>query len=293
MDKFRPWQEQLRWLVADNVGIVTIPGFGLARSTGVDATTGNLQLQLPNADGQDVYVLGPQSIPPGGSGWCTRDWPTYAQYTGAMPNPGDIWGPVSGSFLLTAGKAGFRIEGGAAQGRVLVSRDPKQCCGGAVLPGKGARVIRSSVSDAIPFSPPPPNEVFTIIAYNRVIYDTGAFWNGSLYQDRFIIPSDGHYLIGANVGWITHQTDQAGSLKILIITNKLDGTPNFLQPLGVQEIPLNYSFANPIMKLETAYDLLAGSFVWLAVQQTVESAGQGTSLAGGDGLTTLWIEKLA
>lgn len=97
----------------------TVPAFGLVRVTGT--TNGVLQVDQPNADGQEVYANGPTPIPPNRYGVVSKAWPIFVAYTGGPPTLGQSWGVASGSYLLTSGTSGFRIEAPGVSGRVLVS----------------------------------------------------------------------------------------------------------------------------------------------------------------------------
>lgn len=114
-----PYMRIQRQPCQNNSSTNTIPPFGLVRVMGT-TSDGALLVDQPNQDGQDVYVNGPQAILPnngqtpalGGYGVVTKQFPIWAQYdtTSGTPAIGDTWGAKAGSYLLTKGKAGFRIQ---------------------------------------------------------------------------------------------------------------------------------------------------------------------------------------
>lgn len=119
------WHTESRWLAARNGTTAPnerIPGYGAVRVVSVDNTTGLVTVAKPDADNQKVYLVGPADIAQAGDGLLTRDWPAWVLYESAdgTPAPGQEWGVASGGYKLRSGKTGYRIVGGAAEGRVLV-----------------------------------------------------------------------------------------------------------------------------------------------------------------------------
>jgi hypothetical protein len=116
-----------RWLrVKNNSQSMQIPAFGLVRAVSTDVD-GTVTVDRPNVDGQDVMVVGPMPIPPGGLGIATWDHPVFALYETAdgtpqvaQQNPNDgnppvdePWGAGKDSYKLRRGKWGghFYING--------------------------------------------------------------------------------------------------------------------------------------------------------------------------------------
>lgn len=285
MNSFRPWQRQIRWLPCDNVG-VSIPGFSLARSTGVDPITGNIRLAQPNADGQDVYAIGPQSIAAGGSGWCTRDWPAYVQYdpAGGVPAVGDTWGVAAGSFLLTKTKAGFAVYGGAANGRVLVARDPKECCGGGGGGGGGlqrARVTGGTqrfINSLLNFR------------FDSARWDTGTppFWS-SLNPTLLTLPSDGHYLIGGNVKFSIVDAPPLTRPGVLFLSIGPSFGPAFAQV----QVPFKFSQPAITGQVSTCFQSVAGNALLMSAQIDSTNPNADSALAVSAYSCDLWAVKLS
>lgn len=285
MNEFRPWQEQIRWLPCDNVDVTT-PGFSLVRVTGVDATTGNLKVQMPNADGQDVLATGPQTMVAGASGWCTADWPAYVQYdpAGGVPRAGDTWGAKAGSFLLTKTKAGFTVAGGAQQGRTLVVRDPKECCGGgASAPGPGLQRARATGSGALFVGG------MITFGFSSVRWDTGtpAFWSRS-NPTKLVTPSAGHYLVGANVKFTINSGPPASRPSSLELRIDADGLP-----LASMVLPFNFAPAAITLQLTAAYDLGFPSAIGLSAFLDSNNTGLDQATMALNYATDLWAIKLA
>lgn len=122
------WDTEARWLAARNGTTPSerIPGYAAVRVVSIDNTTGLVTVAKPNADNQKVYFVGPGDMATGGDGLLTRDWPAWALYDTAdgAPAAGQEWGVAADGFKLRSGKTGYRIVGGAADGRVLVD-DPE------------------------------------------------------------------------------------------------------------------------------------------------------------------------
>ena len=123
----------LRYVEVSNAGASTIPAFGLMRVTGASTTNGlALTVDQPNADGQDVLINGPTPIIAGGRGVATYETPSQIYYdTGdGTPANGETWGAGSGSYKLKKNKAGFTIQGGAANELVVAGRADQTGSGG-------------------------------------------------------------------------------------------------------------------------------------------------------------------
>ena len=124
----------LRYVEVSNAGASAIPAFGLMRVTGASTTSGLvLTVDQPNADGQDVLINGPTPIIAGGRGVATYETPSQIYYDTADGTPanGETWGAGSGTYKLKKNKAGFTIQGGAANELVVAGRS-EQSSGGAV-----------------------------------------------------------------------------------------------------------------------------------------------------------------
>jgi hypothetical protein len=118
------WMEDIRWLEIKNAGGTAVPEYGLVRVTGVDADNELLEVQQPNAEGQDVLVNGPTQIPAGGYGSAYDDWLVDALYESGDGTPavGEYWGAAASSYKLRKGRFGFQIVGGPTAGRVMARR---------------------------------------------------------------------------------------------------------------------------------------------------------------------------
>jgi hypothetical protein len=110
-----------------NITLETIPPYGVMQLAG--ATTFGQEpgyaAILPTGANNAEYVLNsPAEIPPNGYGSATDQYPADAAYQynlDAQPALNAEWGPVFGSWLLSASGKGFLILGGADQGVVRVS----------------------------------------------------------------------------------------------------------------------------------------------------------------------------
>ena len=113
-----------RWIEAENVGAVTIPGYAVAEvvdsyrpEKGGTVTPGGgrtvLKVRLATTDDPcTTVIIGPCEIPVGESGRVsTLDDPMVALVAEEYANGTDV-GVVAGSFLLTKGHCGYRIYGG-------------------------------------------------------------------------------------------------------------------------------------------------------------------------------------
>jgi hypothetical protein len=108
-----PWSS-IRWLPFKNVGGAEAPPFALLRVTGVGAD-GVPTVSKPDADGKADLVNGPTTVADQQQGQATADSPLTVVYDSASGTPaaGDEWGPAAGSWLLTGGKKGWKVYGGA------------------------------------------------------------------------------------------------------------------------------------------------------------------------------------
>lgn len=127
-----PYAQVQRQPAQNNSSTNTIPPFGLVRVLKT-TTDGQLLVDQPNQDSQNVYLNGPQAILPnngqgqGGGGVVTKATPLWAAYdpSSGTPTPGASWGAKAGSYLLASGRSGFVILGqpvtdGKTYWRVLV-----------------------------------------------------------------------------------------------------------------------------------------------------------------------------
>jgi hypothetical protein len=129
--------DRARWLPATSLAIgVTIPPFAPVAVSGT--ADGAYSASLPGSTSQrGLFLNGPTSIPPGGWGYVTNDFPNYARYdtTSGTPVIGDKWGSTAAGNKLVKGNNGFRIvgginvEGGNANARVMVDLDYRCCLG--------------------------------------------------------------------------------------------------------------------------------------------------------------------
>lgn len=108
----------------------------------MDANSEAVKIAKPDTDGFCDGVTGPTTIPVGGTGNYTEDFPNWVavpEETGSgtfsgsgtsadedAPVPRDIWGPKAGSWYLHNDSFGFRIIGGFDNDRliVFVRREP-------------------------------------------------------------------------------------------------------------------------------------------------------------------------
>lgn len=116
-----------------NQSDVAVPPHGVMKSLDVDYTTGLLLVTQPDVDDENdtsrLIINSEAAIPAGASGSGTRDFPAKVAYqadneNGADPQPGETWGPLSGSWYLHRGQQGFRIIGGAFGQVVNVTQAP-------------------------------------------------------------------------------------------------------------------------------------------------------------------------
>jgi hypothetical protein len=121
---FAPAANSIRWLSFRNDAGEPIPPFAVLRPTGVVTVQGQAVLTVarPNADGGSFYFFnGPFAVDAGGFGSCTGDFPCFAAYdTADVPALGQQWGAKNGSWLLEKGHTGYKIIGGAIDGRVEI-----------------------------------------------------------------------------------------------------------------------------------------------------------------------------
>jgi hypothetical protein len=121
---FAPAANSIRWLSFRNDTGEPIPPFAVLRPTGVVTVQGQAVLTVarPNADGGSFYFFnGPFAVDAGGFGSCTGDFPCFAAYdTADVPALGQQWGAKNGSWLLEKGHTGYKIIGGAIDGRVEI-----------------------------------------------------------------------------------------------------------------------------------------------------------------------------
>lgn len=123
-DSYDSPHRRQRWVEAENVGSVTIPGYAVVEvvdsyrpeAGGVVTPNGGrtvLKVRLATTDDPcTTVVIGPCEIPVGESGRVsTIDDPMLALVAADYPNATDV-GVEAGSFLLTAGHCGYRIYGG-------------------------------------------------------------------------------------------------------------------------------------------------------------------------------------
>jgi hypothetical protein len=120
-----PAANSIRWLSFRNQSEEPIPGFAVLRPTGVITVEGQAVLTVaqPNSSGGGFHLFnGPFPVAAGGFGSCTVDFPCFAAYdTADVPALGEEWGPQAGSWALTKGNTGYRILGGAQDGRVEIT----------------------------------------------------------------------------------------------------------------------------------------------------------------------------
>ncbi len=123
MNQFAPplWQE------FRNEAGEEIPAYGILRLDGyVTLPSGRIVLaaKKPNTYGSQYLhaVNGPQKIAPQKTGICLipTSVPGWALFASGSPQPGERWGPISGSWELKQHVGGFRIVGESNATRVLV-----------------------------------------------------------------------------------------------------------------------------------------------------------------------------
>lgn len=115
------WWDRISWFPAKNISGEEIPTYGLVRVTGV-TSDGQLEVQKPNTDGQDVWIAGDGAFINGGFSAITRQ-AMYARYETADGTPanGETWGAGNGSFKLRKGNSGFTVIGNPVNETVLVA----------------------------------------------------------------------------------------------------------------------------------------------------------------------------
>jgi hypothetical protein len=121
---FAPAATSIRWLSFRNDSGEEVPGFAVLRPTGVISVEGQAVLTIakPDSDGGSFYFFnGPFPVKYGKFGSGTADFPCFAAYDDSdAPQVGDVWGAKSGQWTLKKGNSGFKIVGGATNGRVLI-----------------------------------------------------------------------------------------------------------------------------------------------------------------------------
>lgn len=130
--------QQIRWLPLFNDNAEDCPPFGVFRFVRYDADTGLFHIDKPDADDYiyGIGLNGATTVPAGGYGLGSRDFPNWALYsnesTGSgtthdgSPGYGEIWGPRAGSWEIFESQTGLRVYGGANtdESRVMVDLDP-------------------------------------------------------------------------------------------------------------------------------------------------------------------------
>jgi hypothetical protein len=133
-----------RWLAFKNETDEPIPPFACMRIVGVYGVKSDefpededidsekdprlmaiLKVKKPTLgrDSEQYVFNGSQGVPAGSGGLCTRDYPCFAIYEGfgeEGPQPGDMLGPVAGSWKLGPGQDRWRAAGGAHEERVEI-----------------------------------------------------------------------------------------------------------------------------------------------------------------------------
>ena len=124
----RPQSNLIRYLPIQNADSVPIPPFALCAFTGISTDMANgigfITVTRPTIDNQtDLFINGPGTVAPGAYGKAHQTFPAIVAYDdgsiGTTPAPLALtWGAAASSWLLTSGKTGFEIIGGAAGGLV-------------------------------------------------------------------------------------------------------------------------------------------------------------------------------
>jgi hypothetical protein len=115
-----------KWLPVENTTTDIIPSFAVAKVT--DVVDGIAQIeQCDTDDDPGVIVLAGAVVPSSsstGRSEGTYDPQVIVAYeeSDGVPQPGEIWGPASGSWKLRSGRTGFQILGGAGGGVVNAVR---------------------------------------------------------------------------------------------------------------------------------------------------------------------------
>jgi hypothetical protein len=125
--QWRPFRNDSREPVPP-FGVVWIDGGGLRSDR-----TPYLSAKKPAwFGGQLVHWLnGPTEVLPGDFGSCTDSFPAFAAFTDdvALPQPGQLWGPIGGEWEIRDNVGGFRVCGRPiiddGINRVLVIREPQ------------------------------------------------------------------------------------------------------------------------------------------------------------------------
>lgn len=116
----------IRWIVYRNASGFTIPGFGLVRSSDVDAYD-IFQGKAPNAASDNcLWFNNAVDVPNNAYGTFTKDFPWYVLYqvSDGTPIAGQSWGSIAGTGALAAdwvlhrASSGFIIFGNPNNGRV-------------------------------------------------------------------------------------------------------------------------------------------------------------------------------
>jgi hypothetical protein len=84
-----------------------IPAFSCVQVTGAAKRT--ITINQPASNNiRNVMITGPNAIPQGAKGHCSRDWPLWVETTGS-PSAGDQVGPTGSAWTMAKGNLGFEV----------------------------------------------------------------------------------------------------------------------------------------------------------------------------------------
>lgn len=253
-----------RWIPCHNAGAQEIPPFGLVRCTNAafaTASTGVLfEVDRPNTDSQECYVVNEAGIPVGGYGICTLESPVHVLYdTAGTPANGETWGAASGSYKLTEGKTGFVIEGGASGSVVLARRTG----GGATSSTGGGDIHSYYAIGTSPFYAYYPSGITNGYSY----YGSNSHVTNKIYAMPLVIPTA--RTVDRLAAWVVQNITSSKKIRLAIYAATASTNPwpnNLVAETGEISVP---TLASPgewkYEDLGSAASLTPGLY-WLAFQ---------------------------
>lgn len=142
----------------------------------------------------------------------------------------------------------------------------------AGAPASGARVHRTSNQTIVA-------STLTAVAWQSEDFDTDGFWTVGA-ASRFTIPTDGKYLIGANVLW---DANTANARAVYVVKNGTTST----RLAGVQDLD---AVASQTQHVTALLDLVATDYVEIYVYQGEGAATR--DVVATEQLTSAWIAKV-
>lgn len=182
-----PSPDKRMWFkcLPDSASVGEAPAYGVIKIVGSEFIGGHdvLKFEKPDTDSlQGCAILWAHNVPASGDdpGWCTFE-PAHALYNDAStPAWDEAWGTEANTWKLKKDNTGFKILGGASEGRVLVKRPERETIAWGFLSSSASQTLDDGNAD-------------TQISFSS---GAGSGIEADTTGDMFVIQTAGTYLFG-------------------------------------------------------------------------------------------------